>query len=67
MVDLSRPVWRKSTLSSTSNCVEVAMAQGQVAVHDSKNRTGPTLVFGVVNGPHELDSVPEVRECRLMS
>jgi hypothetical protein len=45
MVDLSRAVWRKSTLSSTGNCIEVAIAQGRVAVRDSKDRTGPTLVF----------------------
>lgn len=45
-MDLSRAAWRKSTLSSTSKCVEVAMAQGRVAVRDSKNRTGPTLLFG---------------------
>jgi hypothetical protein len=46
MVDLSRAAWRKSTLSSASNCVEVALAQGRVAVRDSKNRTGPKLLFG---------------------
>jgi hypothetical protein len=45
MVDLSRAVWRKSTLSSSSGCVEVTMAEDQIAVRDSKDRTGPTLLF----------------------
>ena len=45
MVDLSHAVWRKSTLSSTSNCIEVAMAQDPIAIRDSKDRTGPTLSF----------------------
>ena len=45
MVDLSSAVWRKSTRSGTNGCVEVAFVQGQVAVRDSKDRSGPVLVF----------------------
>ena len=45
MVDLSRAVWRKSTQSYTNGCVEVAFVDGHVAVRDSKNRSGPVLVF----------------------
>jgi Domain of unknown function (DUF397) len=45
MVDLSSAVWRKSTFSGTNGCVEVAFVQGRVAVRDSKDRTGPVLVF----------------------
>lgn len=37
-------VWRKSTLSSHSNCVEVAFIDGQVGIRDSKNRQGPILM-----------------------
>ena len=43
--DLSRAVWRKSTLSHTNGCVEVAFVDDRVAVRDSKDRNGPVLVF----------------------
>jgi Domain of unknown function (DUF397) len=45
MVDLTSAVWRKSTYSGTNGCVEVAFVQGRVAVRDSKDRSGRTLVF----------------------
>ncbi|MGI8449245.1 MAG: DUF397 domain-containing protein [Streptosporangiaceae bacterium] len=46
--DLSRAVWRTSTRSGgNGNCVEVAAnLHGVVAVRDSKDRTGPILIFG---------------------
>jgi hypothetical protein len=46
-MDLSSAVWRKSTRSGSSgNCVEVAdNLPGVVAVRDSKNPTGPALIF----------------------
>jgi len=46
-VDLSDAIWRKSTRSGpwTDNCVEVAFVDGAIAVRDSKNPTGPVLVF----------------------
>ena len=46
-VDLSRAVWRKSVRSSGNcdNCVEVAFVDGAIAVRDSKNPTGPALVY----------------------
>jgi hypothetical protein len=39
--------WRKSSFSSSSgaNCVEIAHIPGGVAIHDSKNPTGPILTF----------------------
>ena len=46
--DLSRAIWRKSTRSDGNggNCVEVARnLAGVVAVRDSKNPTGPALIF----------------------
>jgi Domain of unknown function (DUF397) len=43
--DQSRAVWRKSTLSHTNGCVEVAFVEDRVAVRDSKDRGGPVLVF----------------------
>jgi hypothetical protein len=45
MVDLSRAVWRTSTYSNGTGCVEVAFADDQVGVRDSKDREGPALVF----------------------
>lgn len=45
MADLSRAAWRKSTYSCVTGCVEVAFADGLVAVRDSKNQSGPVLLF----------------------
>ncbi|MGJ6967467.1 DUF397 domain-containing protein [Streptosporangium sp. G11] len=46
--ELSRAVWRKSTRSGGNggSCVEVAsLTAGRVGVRDSKNRSGPALIF----------------------
>ena len=38
--------WRKASASGSNGCVEVApLADGGVAVRDSKNPSGPTLSF----------------------
>lgn len=38
--------WRKSTLSTTNGCVEVAFVDDRVAVRDSKHQGhGPVLEF----------------------
>jgi hypothetical protein len=47
-MDLSRAEWRKASYSSTNggNCVEVARnLPGIVAVRDSKDPSGPALIF----------------------
>ncbi|WP_280272026.1 DUF397 domain-containing protein [Nocardia wallacei] len=46
-IDLTGAKWFKSSWSSGGNeCVEVAhLATGMVGVRDSKNPTGPALVF----------------------
>ncbi|KZM70522.1 DUF397 domain-containing protein [Nocardia terpenica] len=46
-IDLSRATWFKSSRSGTSrDCVEIAhLDDGFVGVRDSKNPTGPALVF----------------------
>ncbi|NAS22552.1 DUF397 domain-containing protein [Herbidospora sp. NEAU-GS84] len=39
-------VWKKSTLSTAGNCVEVAcLEEGRVGVRDSKDQSGPALFF----------------------
>ncbi len=46
--ELSEAVWAKSSLSGGNggNCVEVArLAGGRIGVRDSKDRSGPALVF----------------------
>lgn len=47
-MDLTRPIWRKSSYSSGNggNCVEIAdNLPGVVAVRDSKNPDGPVLTL----------------------
>lgn len=44
--DLSRATWRTSSYSGTNGqCVEVAVVGNRIAVRDSKDRSGPVLVF----------------------
>jgi len=45
---LDAAVWKKSSRSNGNggnNCVEVAILDTDVAVRDSKNRSGPALIF----------------------
>ena len=46
-MDLTSATWRKSSYSSSNggNCVEVTSLIGAVAVRDSKNPDGSTLVL----------------------
>jgi Domain of unknown function (DUF397) len=46
-MDFSQAAWRKSSRSqgTTDNCVEVALVPDLVAVRDSKDPGGATLVF----------------------
>ncbi|HEX8858104.1 MAG TPA: DUF397 domain-containing protein [Actinomycetes bacterium] len=44
--------WRKSTYSNMNGCIEVAFADGRIAVRDSKDRQGPVLIFE----PHEWEA-----------
>lgn len=52
-VDLTNARWFKSSHSQGgSDCVEIAFLDGGVGVRDSKNPTGPALVFA----PGEWDA-----------
>jgi hypothetical protein len=44
-VDLAGAAWRKSSRSESNGCVEIAFLNGQIAVRDSKDRSGPMLRF----------------------
>ncbi|MEV5409008.1 DUF397 domain-containing protein [Thermopolyspora sp. NPDC052614] len=46
-MDLAAVVWRKSSHSGEEggNCVEAAALANAVAVRDSKNPSGPVLMF----------------------
>jgi Domain of unknown function (DUF397) len=47
--DQMRVEWRKSTLSTTNGCVEVAVVGDRIAVRDSKDQgQGPVLEFTAV-------------------
>jgi hypothetical protein len=58
MADLPEMAWRKSTWSTMDACVEVAFTEGsQVAVRDSKDRSGPVLRFNAIEWRAFLDGV----------
>jgi Domain of unknown function (DUF397) len=45
-LNLAVAAWHKSSRSSgNGNCVEVAVLDEAVAVRDSKDRSGPVLIF----------------------
>ncbi|MFI6865300.1 DUF397 domain-containing protein [Nocardia sp. NPDC050406] len=47
-IDLSAARWFKSSFSANQEaCVEAAhLSSGEIGVRDSKDPTGPTLIFG---------------------
>jgi hypothetical protein len=56
---LDAAVWKKSSRSNGNggnNCVEVAILDTVVAVRDSKNPTGPALIFNPTDWAEFVDS-----------
>jgi Domain of unknown function (DUF397) len=56
---LSGAVWKKSSRSNGNggnNCVEVAQLDTAIAVRDSKNPSGPALIFGSASWTEFLNS-----------
>jgi hypothetical protein len=45
MRDLTTAEWRTSTFCDLNGCVEVALLDDGIAVRDSKDKTGPVLLF----------------------
>jgi hypothetical protein len=43
--DVTELVWRRSSASGLSDCVEIAVTEGSIIVRHSKNPAGPTLTF----------------------
>lgn len=59
---LTDAVWKKASRSNGNggnNCVEVAFLDGAVAVRDSKNRTGPALMFTPAEWKAFVDSTKD--------
>lgn len=62
-MSLPAVVWKKSSASmANGSCVEVAhLPGGQVAVRDSKDKTGPVLRFSHDQWQGLLDAIKENR------
>ena len=59
---LNDAVWRKGSRSNGNggnNCVEVAFLDTGVAVRDSKNRSGPALMFTPAEWTAFVDSTKD--------
>jgi hypothetical protein len=56
-VDSATATWRKSSHSGNNGCVEVLHGDDQVAVRDSKDPSGPMLLFTPLEWRAFLDGV----------
>jgi hypothetical protein len=59
---LNGAVWRKASRSNGNggnNCVEVAFLDTEVAVRDSKDRSGPALLFTQAEWTAFVDSTKD--------
>ena len=51
------PIWRKSSYSNTTGCVEIACLENHVLVRDSKNPSGPILRYSLLEWKAFLSGV----------
>lgn len=56
----SEDIWKKSTFSTSEECVEVAVVGGRVCLRDSLDRDGPVIS---VSSSAWVDYVAGVRNC----
>jgi hypothetical protein len=57
-IDLSPVIWRKSSRTQANGqCVELADLAENVAVRDSKDPSGPVLLFGSADWGSFLESI----------
>ena len=59
---LNGAVWKKGSRSNGSggnNCVEIAFLEEGIAVRDSKNQTGPALLFTQAEWTAFVDSAKD--------
>jgi hypothetical protein len=64
MHHLHTAAWKKSSRSNGNggnNCVEVAMLDAAVAVRDSKNQSGPALIFNPADWAAFVNSAKDGR------
>ena len=61
-LDLTHALWRKSSYSSANGqCVEVARLPRAIAVRDSNDPAGPTLIFAPVDWQAFVSAVAQDR------
>lgn len=59
LLGLPESAWRKSSRSAANGCVEVALLPDHVAVRDSKDRGGPSLLFTKAEWKELIDRIRE--------
>jgi uncharacterized protein DUF397 len=54
--DPASATWLRSTRCTNGDCVEVAFLGGEVAIRDSKDKSGPVLLFSEAEWEAFVDS-----------
>lgn len=61
-MDTDRMLWRKSSHSTVTNCLEAASGNGFVYIRDSKNRSTSQLAFSARAWQDFISDLPQRRE-----